>query len=53
MKLKKVNIEQIYVGESESIRKEFVVKLVVLAILSIMPTLWPGGQSALEVRMII
>lgn len=33
MKLKKENIEQIYVGESGSIRKEFVVKLVVLAVL--------------------
>lgn len=53
MKLKKENVQQIYVGESESIRKEFVVKSVVLAILPIMHTLWPDGLSALKVRKII
>jgi len=53
LKLKKENIEQIYVGESGSIRKEFVVKLVVLAVLPTMHILWPGGQRALKVLMII
>ena len=52
MKLQKENKEQTYVGVLESIRTEFFI-LIVLAILATIHTLWPGGESALKLRMIM